>query len=49
MKRSNDFVGFRLPRDLKLELEKEASQLGISLSTYIKLILDGQIKRGEFK
>ena len=45
MKKADEYVGFRLPSDLKTQLEKEAMGLSITLSAYIKLLLQGDLKR----
>lgn len=35
----------RIKKDLKIQLEEEATKLNISLNSYINLILNGKIKR----
>lgn len=47
--RSSEFIGFRVPKGLKKELEEEAYAMNISLSSYLKLLLQGQVTRGDKK
>jgi len=39
------FFNLRIKKDLKTQLEEEATKLNISLNSYINLILNGKIKR----
>jgi len=39
------FFNLRIKKDLKTQLEEEATKLNISLNSYINLILSGKIKR----